>query len=174
MSIDNNQKALSHFGTPGMRWGVRRAEKAAIKSSRAKATAKDVESKTNAAASQFEKKASESSRLAKKYANEGKIARSVLAEKYAESNKKKAESLREQGKEYTNYYNKMSEAKKMKANKLAAKYGDAETKKKIDSLIRKKSSVPYDTTLDLDTTDPVVASIKSMFAKGSSSSNNYD
>lgn len=152
---------LTHYGVLGMRWGRRRAERAAEKSSRAAATAKVARSESNRVASNFDKVANTAEKAASDQAGSGKIVSSIASRTYAKANKDKANETRVKGKDLEKYYNSMSAKKAMKARKLAEKYGDEETKKKVEALIKKKSNNPFD--VEFDEEDPVVAAVRSGF-----------
>ena len=166
----SNQNELSHFGIPGMKWGVRRSERAlqkaerlATKSGLSSARSKAAIRTSNKAAETFDKVAKKTEANADQFTKQGARIRSVMALEYAKANSDKANALRSEGKDYSRYYKRAAEIRKMKAYKLADKYGDAETKKRIDSIIKKNSNKKLDDEFEYDMDDPIVSSVKKIF-----------
>lgn len=124
-------------------------------------------------ARKFEEKAEQSTVASKDFAKRGAIVRSVASQKYADANREKAKVTRENGQYDIDAYELMSKRKKEKAYKLVAKYGDAETRKKIDDLIKANSKKPYD-TIAYDETDPIISSIKKTYDSARSRSRTDD
>lgn len=152
---------LYHYGVIGMKWGRRRALNAAKTSGRAEATAKIARKEAGKTVSIYNQRAKSAEASATELAGRGKLARSLAVQTYAEANRKRANETREEGRSYEKYYERLAASKRMKANKLAEKYGDAETKKQVELLIKENSKKPY--SLTFDDTDPLVTAIQEAY-----------
>ena len=161
-TFTNKSTSLTHIGVLGMKWGKYRAKRAAISAGRSSATAKIVEKEAGKTASIYSEKAKLADGAAKMLAKKGSIAGSIANSAYADANKKRATETIDAGKDYADYYKQVSKTKTEKAYKLAEKYGGAETRKKVDALIKEHSKKPYD--VEFDATDPVVSAIKKSLA----------
>jgi len=155
-----NQNELAHFGVVGMKWGRRRAEKAAEKAGRYRATAKYNTAESKRVASGFHNRANDLEKGASDQARSGAVFRSAATKSAAKINRERALEVENEGASNTKYFNRVSEKKAMKARKLAEKYGDAETKKKVESLIKSNAHKPYKEFVEYDETDAVVAKVK--------------
>jgi hypothetical protein len=157
----NAGEELLHYGVIGMKWGRRRALNAAKSAGRATSNARAATKESKRVASKFASVAKDAEEGARESTRTGKIGRAIATKKYADANRKREREVLEEGQGLANYYKKVSEHKTMKANKLAEKYGDEETKKKVKSLIDEYSKKQASGWEDrFDDTDPVVAAIR--------------
>ena len=161
IKITKEDHELMHYGKLGMKWGRRRAMNAAKAAGRATSEAAGASKASKKIASEYTRTANNSDKGAISLANEGKIFRSVAAKTYAEANRQKAKEVTDEGQRWALYYTASSSRKTMKANKLAEKYGDEETKKKVANLIKEHASKPATGWDDIfDSTDPVASAIQ--------------
>ena len=154
----NPTNEFMHYGKIGMKWGKRRAIKAATKAGRAKASAVEIDNRGNQAAKELNDRA-------RSLGNKSKNAKGAASSTYFEArsgiNKLGAQSVKTDAKYYSDHYAKIAATKTMKANKLAKKYGDAETIKKVNDVIKANSNKPYAGLPTFSSHDPLAVALSS-------------
>lgn len=161
IAIMNDGQELMHYGKLGMKWGRHRALSAAKAAGRAASEAKGATKESKRVADKFSNTAREADKGAQNLAREGKIFRSATAKTYADANKKRAQEVTDEGRSIAAHYERVNKSKTMKAQKLVEKYGDEETKKKVESLIKEHAKKPATGWEGrFDDTDPVAAAVQ--------------
>lgn len=145
-----------HYGKLGMKWGKHRAKRAALLSGRYSASSKKVKDDMSKANNVLNTRAKGSLDAAKSTTGGVKTAALRL---HAASNLVKADENKALAKDFSTSYDKSAKRLKEKANRLTDKYGDAETKKQVASMLKEGGKKPFSDLPKFDSQDPVVVGV---------------
>ena len=138
---------LAHHGVKGMKWGVRRAEKLAIKSARSAATARQFKKDTDEVVGQFRARAQLSREMVGYHMRRGDAKASNSSKLNAAYQEKRANEIYRNGMTVAEAWIKKSERQNIKARALMKKYGVSDGEQKVNKILESYRNVPYESLI---------------------------